>query len=513
MVPNGPVIGPTPVPCVPGFATPQPSPTQPPIIVNPSAAEVVLGTTVTLRVQSAISPLTATPADPSIATVTIDQSAQSLAVTGNAIGTTTIHLSDQRGVARDIPVHVAYLAGSIASALRVRLTGDPATSAFVKGQVAQAVMDAALPRTGAVARAFPTDVNVRRDLKPDDLFTVDVPVLIEGPQYIPAQGTTHVTIENYALPRISPRDLLVSDFPETLKENGVLFTANLTREVARRFLYYHFNPLGQPPRRLLLKVENPAPEPAMVQFISGSAGPEQNEMEVGHLSTRRFLVREQQNEGTVVTIPGNTTINLVNQLLPETNTVSAILQLREVTGSPLKLTLLAQDSTDPVDRPVAQSAPLLNGDVPHARGVYPVPEFFYNYTWETSQDPLEIPIGTLKLPNLREGDALAGDYGVQQSITLTIVNNSPAPAPVALYESPRGGRATGTYIIDHVLVQAHAVAPYAHVKLREYTVPARGFVRVSITTMPEGGSSYPLLLVVGPDDGGTSPGAPNSPVY
>ena len=100
-----------------------------------------------------------------------------------------------------------------------------------------------------------------------------------------------------------------------------------------------------------------------------------------------------------------------------------------------------------------------------------------------------------------------------RTTALTIVNNSPAPAPVALYESPRGGRATGTYIIDRVLVQAHSVAPYSHVKLREYTVPARGFVRVQITTMPEGGSSYPLLLEVAPDDGGTSPGAPNSPVY
>jgi len=34
-----------------------------------------------------------------------------------------------------------------------------------------------------------------------------------------------------------------------------------------------------------------------------------------------------------------------------------------------------------------------------------------------------------------------------------------------------------------------------------------------ITTMPEGGSLYPLPLVFAPDDGSVAPGAPGSPVY
>jgi hypothetical protein len=112
-----------------------------------------------------------------------------------------------------------------------------------------------------------------------------------------------------------------------------------------------------------------------------------------------------------------------------------------------------------------------------------------------------------------EGEALAGDYGVMQSITLTIVNRFNNPAPIALYASPRGGRATGTYLIDRVLVQSHAANPYAHYILRQYNVPAHGFIRVQITTMPEGGSSYPLSLIVGPDDGSATPNSPQSPIY
>jgi len=502
----------TPVPCVPGTG-PTPGPTQPPILLTPNNVAIVLGTTATVRVDRALGTISAVPLDPNVADVRIDQTLRTIVVYGKNLGVTTVHVSDERGVGADLGVRVALLAGSVAPSTSVRLTGNPATAAFVREAVAEAVIAAARPRPGASVEVPASAVDIRGDLGQDDVTSVDVPVVITGADYIPAQGTTHVSIENFALPRISPSQLLVSDYPETLTQDGLLFHADLTRESAQRFLYYHFNPRGQPNRRILLKVENPSPQAAVVQFISGAAGPGVNEMEVGHLSTRRFLVREAQNEGTVVTIPPHSTINLVNHFLPAGTIVSAILQLREMTGNTLHLWLIAQEANEPIDTPVSQNATLLSSEVKHARGIYPVPAFFFDYTWDTSQQPLEIQIGALKLPNMMQGEALAGDYGVMQAINVTIVNRYGHPVPVAVYENPRGGRATGTYLIDRVLVQSRAVNPYTHYKLRQYTVPADGFVRIQIVTMPEGGSSYPLNLVIGPDDGSTPPGAPGSPVY
>ena len=127
---------------------------------------------------------------------------------------------------------------------------------------------------------------------------------------------------------------------------------------------------------------------------------------------------------------------------------------------------------------------------------------------------LEIPIGQIPLPNLVQGQTLAGDYGVLQSVTIRMVNNDRHNArEIALYASPRGGKATGTFVIDRVLVQAHTMAPFGHYKLRQYTIPPGSFVRTEIVTMPEGGSSYPLRLIVAPDDGSAPPGSSDSPVY
>lgn len=408
-------------------------------------------------------------------------------------------------------------AGTIAPQTTVRITGNPATAGFVRDVAAAAARAAAQLGPGTRIALDPDSIEGARDLPLSNVLTVTVPLQLNSGDdgaYFSVAGWTRVRIENVALPHIRPKRLLVSDYPEQLRENGVLFAAKLDRSAgSQRFLYYHDNPQDQPARRILLRASNASAQPAVLQFISGEAGPEASGMEVGHLSTLRFLARVAQNEGNVVVVPPNGTATLVDQLLPPGNVVSNLLQLRELEGDPVDLTLVARDAGDSTDTPVDASE-LLQSSVKHARGIYPVPEFSYDYAYDVGSDrPLEIPIGVLPLPNLREGQALSGDYGVLQSIALTVRNATNSEAPIALYENPRGGSATGTYIIDRTLVQSHAAAAFSKWKLRQYRVPPHGVLRISVVTMPEGGSSYPVRLIVAPDDGSASPGSPASPVY
>jgi len=78
---------------------------------------------------------------------------------------------------------------------------------------------------------------------------------------------------------------------------------------------------------------------------------------------------------------------------------------------------------------------------------------------------------------------------------------------------PRGGRATGTFLIDDTLVQAHALPAFSRFKIWQETINPGTYRRVRIVTMPEGGSSYPLRMTFAPDDGSVAPGAPGSPIY
>jgi hypothetical protein len=510
---------PTQMPIFPGVAVPPEEPptappTQPPIIVDPASAAVSPDHTEFLHVMQVLGAVTIAVADPTIVDASIDQNTRILAVIGKKVGTTAITVTDSRGLTRQVPVRVALDAGSIPSEASVRITGHPATEAFLREIALAAATSQVYLRPGATISASTDGIVVHQPLMPDDTTDIEVPIALQGGDtYFNVSATTTVHVENFAQPLVRPQHLLVSDFPETLKENGVLFTADLSAKNAERFLYYHYNPAGQPDRRIVLHVQNPSPQPALVQFIAGTAGPGLNEMEVGHNATQRFLVHLAQNEGTVVTIPGNATANLLVQGLPARTVASGILQLHELEGADLHLTLVAQNASDSPDMPVTGLS-LLEGDHPHARGIYPIPEFYFDYLYDAEGPDLEVPIGQIPLPNLVQGQTLAGDYGVLQSVTIRMVNNDRHNArDIAVYADPRGGRATGTFIIDRVLIQAHAMAPYMHYKLRQYTLPPGSFVRTEIVTMPEGGSSYPLRIVVGPDDGSPPPGAPDSLVY
>jgi hypothetical protein len=488
------------------------TPTQPPIIVEPPQVSVEPSKTVTARINSSLGTVTAAVADPTVATAVVDQGQRVLYVTGVKVGTTTVTVTDSRGVTRDVAVLVAYAAGSVADQTTLRVTGNPASNQYLREAIAQAVSNAATLRSGASITVVPETIPVRGDLSIDDRIELDVQAQIAGTGYLPVNGITHVIVENIALPSIQPARLLVSDYPERLTANGVLFTARLDRAQAQRFLYYHYNPGTEAPRRILLKAANTSNAPAMVQMIEGDAGPGANEMEVGHLSTKRFLVRSARNEGRVVTIPPGSTVNLVDHPLPPQNVVSAVLQLRLVTGDPVQLALIAQDALAPLDQTIDQTQ-LLVGGAPHARGVYPVPTFYFNTDYDVDGADLDIPIGQLPLPNLRQGEALSGDYGVEQVLEVVISNMTRGPKAIALYANPRGGRATGTFVIDGTIVQAHALAAFSRFKIWQETIRAGTYRRIRIVTMPEGGSSYPLRLTFAQDDGSVAPGAPGSPIY
>lgn len=504
--PPAPLASPTPV------VSPTPAPTPVPIVVDPPAAGVPVGFDQTLRVSGVLGTIGLTVANPALLNASVDQDARTILLTGRAVGMTTLTISDQRGLTAVVPIRVAYNAGSVADSVSLQITGNPASPQFIEEQAAQIATKMAAVRPGAAIVAPADDLSVNAPLPQDDLTTVDVPVLIQGNDYFPVNGTTHVLIENRAAPRISPQSLLVSDFPERLTENGVLFTAVLSREQPRSFLYFHYNPSGQPDRRIVLRAENPSSEPAVLQFISGAGGPSPNEMEAGHDSTRRFLVRLLQNEGNIIVIPARATINVIEQDLPAKAIVSNLLQLRVLDGGQIHLTLLAQDATDSPSAPISD-AMLLTSKIKHARGVYKIAEFHYDRFWNLTDPYLELPIGQIPLPNLIQGEALSGDYGVLQAFVVTIQNPLRTPQAIAIYENPRGGHATGTFLIDRVLVQSHQTPAYSRYKIRQYMIPAKGFVRIEIVTMPEAGSSYPLQLIFAPDDGSVPPGAPGSPIY
>ena len=480
----------------------QQSPTIAPIIVPPSpvpvvlqqqSAYLILGRSLSIHVQSPPSGIVLLSAfDPAIVRAIFNPIDRTIDLTGLRSGTTTITATDQYGVTATLPVTVQAYAGKAYSSTAVTITGDPASSAYVAEAAADAARLVAYPEPGARVKAPPQWVRYNRQLAPDDSVTVVVPLSIAGPGYAPYHQDVAVAVTNLAQPPIPSKNLLVSDFPETLVENGTLFYSDVTFADPARLLYYHYNSTSSAPRRVVVKAQNNDIESSFLELIAGIAGPSPNVLAVGHESTKRFLVREEHSEGRVFEVPPHATLNISDQLLPPGSLVSGIMQLRVVSGSDVRVAVVVQDAEEIPVGPISET--LLSSAVRHARGVYSVPDFNYDISYSIGDDPAQLIIGKLPLPNLVQGEVLGGDYGVKQSASLTLLNQAPSEARVGMWIEARGGRATGTFLIDGQLVELHPVDVGRPALIRTFSVPANGYRRVSIVTMPEGGSSYPVRV-------------------
>ncbi len=489
--PTAPGPQPTILPSMPAV-TPPPPPPQP---VSLAASAIVLqyGRSATVHVDSPPSGiLTLTGFDAGIVSATFNAIDRTIDVAALRTGTTTITATDQDGLSSSLTVTVEILAGRIGDTATATITGDPASPDFVAEAAANAAAAVVYPEAGARLIIDANSITDAHTLAPDDLATVHVPVSVEGAGMLRASKDVAVTLSNVAQPRLPPQYLLVSDFPETLVENGTLFYADVNQDAPARLLYYHY--AAKPDsRRVLVKVQNNGLDSSLIQLIAGLAGPDSNVLAAGHLATSRYLIREAANEGQLFELPPHATINVVDQAMPADTLVTGVMQLRVVSGDGVRVALVAQDAGDSPVQPISDT--LLQSAVRHARGVYSVPDFFYDETYRVGDDATVLTIGKLPLPNLVQGEVLGGDYGVKQSASITLLNPSGSDARVGMWFEPRGGRATGTFFIDGSLVQIHAAPADAAQLVESFLVPVGGYRQVSVVTMPEGGSSYPVNLI------------------
>ncbi len=431
--------------------------------------------------------------DPTIVRAIFNPIDRTIDVSALHTGATTITATDSFGLSATLAVSVLAYAGKAYPSTSLTITGDPASASYVAEAAAAAAQLVAYPQPGARVTALPEDVRGSIELQPDNSVSVTVPLSMAGLGYAPYHQDVKVLVTNLAQPGIGPKNLLVSDFPETIVENGTLFYSDVTFEQPARLLYYHYANSVAQSRRVVVKAQNNGIESSLLEMISGIAGPNANILAVGHESTKRFLVNEAASQGQVFEVPAHATVNVVDQLLPAGTLVSGLMQLRVISGSGVRVAVVVQDASEIPVGPISDT--LLSSAVKHARGVYSVPDFYYDLSYSVGSDPAVLLIGKLPLPNLVQGEVLGGDYGVKQSASLTLLNPTGSDARVGMWFEPRGGRATGTFLINGELVQLHPVEFGRPALVRGFMVPARGYQRVNIVTMPEGGSSYPVRVL------------------
>ena len=177
----------------------------------------------TITVSGATPPLEAT-LDQKLVTVSVSADATSVTISATqATGNDVLHLVDANGVHADLPIHVAFNAGTIVPQTTLTVTGDPAAPDWLAAQVQSWVTHLTKSLPGAQV-LIGTVSPPAAPLGPGESTQFVVPVQIAGNgQYFGQSGTTTVSVQNLALQPFSPGLLFYDDDPEHVIKTGFSF--------------------------------------------------------------------------------------------------------------------------------------------------------------------------------------------------------------------------------------------------------------------------------------------------
>jgi hypothetical protein len=385
-------------------------------------------------------------------------------------------------------------AGTLPTTIALDVTGSPATEPDVLETQIRAALDRAVRPTLRPGASLRYGTIVPWPLYPlpfGSRAAVNVALTVQGgSDTAPVQGVTTVNITNDPVAPLPPRVLYLSDDPEYIQSDGLVFRGDVTPQRPARLYYYH-SAIGLPRD---LDVVLTATVPSRVQVIASGAGPDLDVMSVGHTVSRDILRFEQNNEGMVVAVvPGNPVV-VRHALLLQGEVVAGAVDMRVVQGAVTASVVSAPAGS----RPDAYlRGPRVAFDGHHRHGAFDLDGFGeLARAYTVGGDDAAVQYGG-RAPTPRNLDPNDpgrdyGDYGIVHRITFTMRNPTDAPAVVYLYEKPLGGPVRSTFVVDgqmHEIGCARLQQPYY---VATYQLAPQSAGASTTVTMTDGGSFYPI---------------------
>lgn len=461
--------------------------------VTPETVVMGVGSTRTLRIQGlARGPVSALARGSGIAA---SLSGESIIVKASAIGRFSVRVA-RDGAAVIVPIAVKVPAGSVPERVLQSVTGSPVSREILDEAIAVAVRTHVTAQPGATidvkaVSAAPSTLAVGAEA------TVQMAVSIEGPDYFTVSRVVDVVLRNENVTMPSPSTLMVSNRPEKIGGEGVLFRSEFRRDQPTRLLYSHVN-AGGGTQYLWVNLTNPTSQPVRVQVIQADGGPAPEELYVGHRCNTRFLEEIGRNQGVVLTIAPGRTLSLGQYRLAPREIVSGLAQMQLVAGDEVRVTVETSTDRDRAGRIERVVDAPFNPFRIHPKGVFGTPNIVVNESYVAgSPEPREIPFG--KSPWLIDpvsGEPNTGNYGVMYEVRIDLANPTQESQKIAMYFQPVNGVALGSFLVEGRLFETSCLKPPARQLIGTLELLPQQNRTVRIVTMPQAGSHYPARILI-----------------
>jgi len=419
--------------------------------------------------------------DPTVISVSLDPDKQVLVINGIARGTTRIKIGTE-AIPASFPVRCLPWAGTITHPIAAQLTTPQAPDEVVQAAVFNAlwaninIEPKASVHIGQLQRSFAGWQSA---------------VQITGPGYLPRRETVNIGVDLISAPTTSPESVLVSNEPERVTGPGTLLRESLAGGESCRLLWHHLNDNASVPLTFAVRVVNTSDEPAKVFILGDEAGPSTDEIHSGHVAMYDFWRMLLGSVGYVATVPPASAWQAYQCTTVPSRIVSGICQMTNIGPEAVMIEVVARSG--------ASDMPLVAVDT-DAEHLSRLSEFRYDAR-QTAELFHQIG-GAWSFLRIGKPSTdpdivqLPGHYGVLYDITVNVDNARQQPVTFEIVTTAAGGAGRGVYLIDGHLTDTGTMRPYEERRLWRGLVAAGASRSLSVQTIPQAGSNYPVMLVV-----------------
>lgn len=288
-----------------------------------------------------------------------------------------------------------------------------------------------------------------------------------------------------------PSHVLVSNNPERVARAHVLARGLVGERETVRLLWHHLN-VGRMPLWIGTRLWNVSSGPAYVYWNDAVAGPETDELHVGHVACKSYLDQVQRGTYILLTLGGRQRVGFAYRKAKPGHVISGLATLGLVGGGPVMVEFVAESQPPaPVSVPLSR----LPENLSPPRPVRFEGEIRKEAVYRVGGPWTFISVG--KKPQTNEhGGLLHGNYGVLYRIKLTLENPTARGREVELLVRSGGGAVRGNLLIDRRIVEVPLLRAGASRRAARWRLPAGGRKTIEVLTIPQAGSNYPINLIV-----------------
>jgi hypothetical protein len=384
------------------------------------------------------------------------------------------------------------VAGWAEPAGEARVTGRPATIRLVAQAALEASWEKIHPAPGA-RYSYCGPARGMATLRPGESCSVVLQVQIIARGRVTVDSAIRIRVRNVGLPVDEPARLFYSNEPESVAAPGVLYQAALAAGEGSRLFLHHQNRAARP-LRFVAHVTNPGSAAVEVLISQGLGGPHLDAILAGHRAAARYLENYRDGAGLVARIPPHSARLLMDLEVARMETVSAIIDIRPLTGGPLVCQVRADDR---IVLPPANNGLLMAAAV--ADHVYSPTHEQISGRYAVGGNWLFVDLGHTAVASIDGKRRLEGNYGVIYTAELELANPLPGEHVVVLAFSPRAGCSRGAFLVGGRLVEVGPGLPPQECRVATFRLRSGETRRVTVSMMPAGGSFYPVWLVARSD--------------